>query len=59
MLHKLIINLVSIFAFVFVIHPAISKPASASDANEQVNDNSESEISYEDLLNAAIYQKSY
>lgn len=55
MLHKLVINSVSIFALIFIIHPAINKPASASEVNDRINDNSNLEISYEDLLNAAIY----
>ena len=53
MFHKLIINIaLSIFAFVFVTYPAVSQ-LPTSDSNER--DNSELEISYEDLLNAAIY----
>ena len=56
MLHRLIIDLAcSTLALVFLTYPAVSQPVPPSDSNEQINDNFKSEISQEDLLNAAIY----
>ena len=55
MLHRLIINLAcSTLALVFLTYPAVSQAVTPSDSNEQINDNSRSEISQEEIIEGGL-----